>query len=84
MPLKRKSASLHWEFMFARSFYQTKDMIAQHRLLVEVAALVDEGILRTTAAHEMGSITAENLRKAHALIESGRSHGKVVLAGFVP
>ena len=81
-PLKRKSASLHWEFMFARSFYQTKDMVAQHRLLSEVAALVDEGILRTTAAHEMGSIQAENLRKANALIESGRSHGKVVLAGF--
>jgi NADPH:quinone reductase len=81
-PLKRKSASLHWEYMFARSFFQTKDMIAQHRLLTEVAALVDEGILRTTAAHELGRISAENLRKAHALIESGRSYGKVVLVGF--
>ncbi len=35
--LKAKSASLHWEAMFARSTYQTDDMIAQHHLLNDVA-----------------------------------------------
>jgi hypothetical protein len=30
----------------------------------------------------MGPIRAENLRKAHALIESGRAKGKIVLEGF--
>jgi NADPH2:quinone reductase len=81
-PLKRKSASLHWEYMFARSFFTTPDIAAQHTLLNEVAQLIDAGVLRSTAAHELGIINAENLKKAHALIESGRSHGKVILAGF--
>jgi len=82
LPLKNKSASLHWEYMFARPVFKTPDMIAQHELLNKVADLIDEGILRTTFAKEFGVINAANLRRAHALIESGRSHGKVVLAGF--
>eukprot|EP01030_Chromulinospumella_sphaerica_P015112 gene15112-14911_t len=41
--LKRKSVSLHWEFMFTRSMFQTGDMIAQHRLLNDVARLVETG-----------------------------------------
>jgi NADPH:quinone reductase len=81
-PLKRKAASLHWEFMFARSLFETQDMIAQHRLLNEVSELVDMGMIRTTFADSLGTINAANLKKAHALIESGRSRGKIVLAGF--
>jgi zinc-binding alcohol dehydrogenase family protein len=81
-PLKRKSAALHWELMFTRSLYSTPDMIGQHNILNEVADLVDAGIVRTTAAHSFGNINADNLRKAHELLESGRSHGKIVLAGF--
>ncbi|MBV8836501.1 MAG: zinc-binding alcohol dehydrogenase family protein [Alphaproteobacteria bacterium] len=80
--LKGKSASLHWEAMFTRSTFQTADMDAQHRLLNEVAALVDNGTIRTTVAQNLGRITAENLRRAHAQIESGRTRGKIVLEGF--
>jgi NADPH2:quinone reductase len=80
--LKRKAASLHWEFMFARSLFHTPSMPAQHQLLNRVAELVDSGVIRTTFDHELGTINASNLKKAHALIESGRSQGKVVLAGF--
>jgi len=29
-----------------------------------------------------GTINAENLRRAHALLESGQSKGKIVLEGF--
>ena len=59
------------------------DPVAAGRdLLAEVSRLVDGGTLRTPLAETMGPIRAENLRKAHALIESGRSRGKVVLAGF--
>jgi NADPH:quinone reductase len=82
LPLKRKAASLHWEFMFARSLFETQDMIAQHRLLNEVSELVDAGVIRTTFADSFGAINAANLKKAHALIESGRSRGKIVLEGF--
>jgi zinc-binding alcohol dehydrogenase family protein len=80
--LKRKSASLHWELMFTRSLYQTSDLIAQQQILSEVARLVDEKILRSTASERAGSICAADLRKAHALIESGRARGKIVLEGF--
>lgn len=82
MKLKAKSLSLHWEMMFTRARFQTPDMAAQQQLLNEVASLVDAGVLRSTAAQAMGTINAANLRRAHALIESGRARGKVVLAGW--
>lgn len=77
--LKRKSVSLHWEFMFTRSMFQTGDMIAQHRLLNDVAKLVETGVVHTTLTEVFGSINAENLKRAHALIESNRARGKIVL-----
>lgn len=80
--LKRKSISLHWELMFTRSLYQTPDMLAQGRLLGEVAALVDAGLVRSTMTEQLGTINAENLKRAHALLESGRARGKIVLEGF--
>ncbi|MGD0625871.1 MAG: zinc-binding alcohol dehydrogenase family protein [Thermodesulfobacteriota bacterium] len=80
--LKRKSISVHWEFMFTRAVFGTADMITQHRLLSEVAELVDAGLIRTTVGEHFGRIRAENLKRAHALIESGRAKGKIVLEGF--
>ena len=80
--LKRKSISLHWEFMFTRSMYQTHDMIAQHKLLTEVSNLIDQGIVKTTAGKHLGAINANNLIKAHKLLETGSAIGKVVLEGF--
>lgn len=44
--MKRKALSLHWEFMFTRPVFQTKDMIKQHQLLQRVAGLIDQGILK--------------------------------------
>ncbi|WJI15835.1 zinc-binding alcohol dehydrogenase family protein [Pseudoxanthomonas winnipegensis] len=82
MPLKPKSISLHWESMFTRSVFQTPDMQAQHDLLTRVAALIDAGTLRTTFGEHYGTINAANLRRAHALIESGKAKGKLVLEGF--
>lgn len=82
VPLKRKSLSLHWELMFTRSLYQTDDMIKQHHLLERVSSLVDKGVLRTTLGEHFGAINAENLRRAHAVIESGKARGKIVLESF--
>ena len=82
LPLKRKSISVHWEYMFVRPVYQTGDMIEQHRLLSEVGALADAGTLRTTLGRNFGPQNAANLRAAHALVESGASIGKAVLEGF--
>ncbi len=80
--LKPKSISMHWELMYTRSMYQTPDMIEQHNILVRVAGLADGGVLRTTLAEQFGTINATNLRRAHALIESGKARGKIVLSGF--
>lgn len=82
MPLKTKCASLHWEFMFARSMFNTPDIEKQHELLDEVADLVDAGKIRTTVGEVCGTINAANLKKVHALVESGTSKGKMVLSGF--
>jgi zinc-binding alcohol dehydrogenase family protein len=80
--LKGKAASLHWESMFTRSSFQTDDMIAQHKLLDDVASLIDNGVLRTTLDKVLGKINAANLKQAHALLEGGRSTGKLVLEGW--
>ncbi|WP_434704862.1 zinc-binding alcohol dehydrogenase family protein [Pseudomonas sp. Z1-12] len=80
--LKRKSLSLHWEFMYTRSLFETADMLEQHKLLNRVAALIDGGTLKTTVGEHFGTINAENLRRAHALLESGQAKGKIVLEGF--
>ncbi|WLG95211.1 zinc-binding alcohol dehydrogenase family protein [Pseudomonas sp. FP198] len=80
--LKRKSLSLHWEFMYTRSLFETADMLEQHKLLNRVARLIDTGTLKTTVGEHFGVINAENLRRAHALLESGKSKGKIVLEGF--
>jgi NADPH:quinone reductase len=80
--LKRKSASLHWEFMFTRAVFATHDMLAQHNLLNEAADLVDAGVLRTTLTETLGPINAATLKQAHAQIESGHVRGKLVLEGF--
>jgi zinc-binding alcohol dehydrogenase family protein len=81
-PFKRKSVSIHWELMFTRSLFETPDMAEQGKLLDEVARLVDAGTIRTTFAESYGVISAANLRRAHALIESGRAKGKIVLTGW--
>ena len=80
--LKAKSISLHWEFMFTRSMFETHDISAQHQLLTRVAQLIDNNTIHTTLGEHFGAITAVNLQKAHAQIETGRSVGKIVLEGF--
>lgn len=82
MKMKPKSLSLHIEFMYARSMFQTDDMDEQSRLLNRVSDLIDLGYIQTTIGKNLGIINAENLKTAHAELESGRSIGKIVLQGF--
>ena len=80
--LKTKCLSLHWEFMFTRSMFHTPDMLEQHRLLNDVAKLIDAGDIKTTVAHKLGPITAEHVRHAHQMLENQQAHGKIVLEGW--
>jgi len=68
--------------MFTRPRYQTPDMEEQGRLLNQVADLVDAGRIQSTLQTDLGTINAANMRRAHALVESGRTIGKIVLSGF--
>jgi len=81
-PFQGKSAAICWELMFTRSTYQTPDMQAQHDVLEEAAGLLEAGTLVHTLREHLGPLNAENLRQAHARIESGRTIGKVVLSGI--
>jgi len=80
--MKMKAASLHWEFMFARSMHQTHDMVEQHKLLTYVADQIDAGKIKTTVSKRMSPINATNMREAHRLVETGQAKGKIVLEGF--
>jgi zinc-binding alcohol dehydrogenase family protein len=80
--LKNKSATFVWELMYTRSMYQTADMVEQHHILNKVAGLVDQGLVVTTIKQTLSPINAENLRKAHAQLESGTTIGKLVLSGW--
>ncbi len=82
MGFKRKSVSVHQEFMFTRSMYGTEDMGEQGQLLTKVAELIDSGAIKTTVTEVLRPINAENLKKAHATLESGKAKGKIVLEGF--
>ncbi len=79
---KRKSVSIHLELMYTRSIYGTADMAEQGKLLNEVSRLLDAGTLRTTMTERFSPINAANLKRAHALSESGAARGKIVLEGF--
>ena len=79
---KSKSVSVHWEFMFTRSMFNTIDIEQQSQLLHQVAELVDNHRIKTTLNQTLGKINAKNLKLAHELIESGRAKGKIVLEGF--
>ncbi|CAK4117282.1 unnamed protein product, partial [Aphanomyces euteiches] len=80
--LFEKSVTFEWELMFTRAKFGTNDMVEQHRLLNHVRALVDAKRVRSTVGETLGPINAANLRKAHAILESRRAVGKLVLTGF--
>ena len=78
-PFQAKSVAICWEYMFTRAVYETPDMERQHEILDRAAQLFEDGELRHTLREVLGPLNAENLRAAHARIESGRTIGKLVL-----
>jgi NADPH2:quinone reductase len=80
--VRMKSVTLCWELMFTRPRFKTTDMIEQHRLLDQVADLLDSGKLRCTLKETLSPINGANLRKAHERLESGTMIGKLVLKGW--
>jgi len=79
---RAKCISVCWESMFTRPRFRTPDIAEQHNLLRRVAELIDAGTFRGTLREKLGPIDAATLRRAHAAVESGRTIGKVVVAGW--
>ena len=77
--LKNKSVTFSWELMYTRSMYTTSDIQRQHEILNKLADLLDDGTLQHTLTTTFDGLTVENLKKAHALQESGKSIGKNVI-----
>ncbi|MFH6990173.1 zinc-binding alcohol dehydrogenase family protein [Flavobacterium collinsii] len=77
--LKNKSASFSWELMYTRSMFETDDMQEQHVILNQLADLLDEGILKSTLNVTLNGLTAGNFKKAHELLESGKTIGKIAI-----
>ena len=81
-PLFHKSATFVWELMFTRAMFGTPDMIKQHENLNKIADMIDSNVLQTTVNEVLSPINAENVRKAHAKLEEGKTIGKIVIEGF--
>jgi len=78
LPLKDKSQSWIWEFMFSRPLFDPEST-SQRELLNEVAQLVDAGTLRTTLTTRLSPLDASTLQEAHRLVETSATIGKVVV-----
>lgn len=78
-PLKQKAVTFAWEWMFAKSYFETPNMITQHEILDKISNLLDEGKLKNTLTKSFTPINAENLRKATTLVENGHMIGKVTV-----
>lgn len=77
--LKAKSVTFSWESMYTRSKFATDDMVEQHKILNKIAALLDDGTLKSTLTTTLKGFTVENLKKAHAMQETGKTIGKTVI-----
>lgn len=77
--LKVKSVSFSWELMYTRSMFTTDDIDRQHQILNEIADLMDAGTLTTTLSTTLNGFTADNLKEAHQMQESGKTIGKTVI-----
>lgn len=78
--LVQTSITWHQEWMFTRAKFATPDMGEQGKLLDVVARMVDDGRIVSTLTTRLDGFTPENLRRAHELVESGHTVGKVVVA----
>lgn len=77
--LKSKSVSFHWELMFTRSMYETDDMVEQHHILNRMAALLDEGTIRSTVNKVFHGFSVAHIKEAHRLLETNAVIGKIVI-----
>ena len=78
---KNQSISFDWEYMFAKTDYNY-EIETQGEALAHIAALANEGIIRSTLSKVYSDgINAKNLKQATKDVETGHMLGKVVVSG---
>lgn len=75
---KQKSIKTSWEFMFSKSMFNYHPE-EQGQLLSEIASLVESGKIKSTLKLTLDGLNTTNLKKAHEILESSKSFGKIVL-----
>ncbi|WP_454780526.1 zinc-dependent alcohol dehydrogenase family protein [Legionella sp. WA2022007384] len=78
-PLHSKSASLHAVFMLL-PLLRNIERERHGKILKEIATLADEGSLKPLIDPHL--FYFENIDKAHALLESGKAVGKIVVQAY--
>ncbi|VVJ21950.1 Bifunctional protein: zinc-containing alcohol dehydrogenase / quinone oxidoreductase (NADPH:quinone reductase) (EC / Similar to arginate lyase [Amycolatopsis camponoti] len=73
-----KSLSLHSEMVFSK-IVAGGDVASQGRILSRAADDVAAGLLRPIVTTTLDGLTAETMKTAHTLVESGRTIGKTVV-----
>ena len=78
-PLVLKAVSLHTEMVFSRIMNGSAPE-KQGAILEAVSGLVGEGRLHPIVTTRLDGLSAETMKVAHGLLETGRTVGKVVIA----
>jgi zinc-binding alcohol dehydrogenase family protein len=79
MPFKQKAISIHWELMFTRSLFETPDMEQQSKILNEVAGLIDQGKVTSTATEVAERSMRRPCAKCTPRLRAARHEGKQYL-----
>ena len=79
LPLMDKSASFAWEHMSTRSIHNSGVRGVEHDILTRLARLVDAGVVSSTRTTTLSGLSAVTIRRAHEIMETGRSVGKTVV-----
>lgn len=77
-PLKAKSVSLHWEFMFAKTL-NNHNVASQGAALAFATELIENNRFTTTLTETIEGFSAENIYAAQEKVGSGKVIGKLAI-----
>ncbi len=76
-----RSASVHFEFLGARGSFGPTETWAVYRKELEILRkLLEDGRIDPPQITKVGDFSLETVRRAHALLEEGRTLGKLVMS----
>lgn len=76
-----RSASVHFEFLGARASFGPPETWAVYRKELDILRkLLEDGRIDPPQITNLGEFSLETVRKAHALLEEGRTTGKLVMS----